>query len=499
MSKDVFFIDTTTRDGSQSNWAAGMPLGMMDAIMDDVNKVGYRAIDCPITPLIFKKAVRDLKEDPWEMIRMFGRKGPDVIKGSMLAPGIRPFDTGNDNREVIQLFYKLLVDMGALQRVQLASNVLDSMRSETWFVPFIKKLGLEFVYAVCYYISPRHTDEFYIRKIKEAVDMGADVIYLKDAGGLLDVESTRRVFSLMKEYGGGLPLEIHSHCTTGMADAVYAEAMKLGCQSFHVATPPLAEGTAQPSVFNTVENAKALGYNANLDMERVERISKRLYAMAKEAGLPTFGPTRFKVAQYIHRIPGGVISNLVHQLKSLHIEDRLDEVVEECVRICAETGEPHMITPYSQFVCTQAAINIALGERYKVVIDDFIRYALGIYGEDSGYREMDQNLKEKFVSMPRASEIMEANERRAEQQDRPMKEIRNEFGENLSDEEFILRYVLKGTEEIAAMREATKDYPFRRFSCLDSPVTDLIDELGKRPGITQVQIQYKGKSLVLKK
>jgi oxaloacetate decarboxylase alpha subunit len=198
----------------------------------------------------------------------------------------------------------------------------------------------------------------------------------------------------MKEHAGGVPMELHSHCTTGLADAVYAEALKLGFRGLHVATRPLAEGTAQPSVFNSAENAKALGFAAALDMERIERISQRLCSMAKEAGLPALGPTRYKAAQYIHRIPGGVISNLKHQLRELHLQDRLDEVIDECVRICAETGEPHMITPYSQFVCTQAAINVAMGERYKVVIDDFIRFALGSYGEDSGYLEMDQNVKE---------------------------------------------------------------------------------------------------------
>jgi oxaloacetate decarboxylase alpha subunit len=391
--------------------------------------------------------------------------------------------------------------MGALQRVQLADNVVTgSGRSEfDWFIPYMKKRGIEIAFGLCYYISPRHTDAFYIKNMKLAKDFGADVIYLKDAGGLLDIDNIRRMYRLMEEHAGGVPMELHGHCTTGLADAVYAEALKLGFRGFHVATPPLAEGTAQPSVFNTAENVKALGFAANLDMERIERISQRLCSMAKEAGFPAFGPTRYKAAQYIHRIPGGVISNLKHQLRELHLQDRLDEVVDECVRICAETGEPHMITPYSQFVCTQAAINVAMGERYKVVIDDFIRFALGAYGEDSGYLEMDQNVKEKFISMPRAKEIAEKMKMKTAEQELPLSELRKLFGTHLSDEEFLLRYMMKGTQEIDAMREATKSHPFRTFSCADAPILDLIRELGKQPKITQVQVKCRNKFLVLRK
>jgi oxaloacetate decarboxylase alpha subunit len=331
------------------------------------------------------------------------------------------------------------------------------------------------------------------------MDYGADVMYVKDAGGLLDIDNVRRVFNIMKQNSGDRLTEIHSHCTTGLADPVYVEAMKLGCDGFHVALPPLAEGTAQPSVFNVAENAKALGYEVNLDLDRLHHVSKRLYAMAKEANMPTFGPTRYKVAQYQHRIPGGVISNMTHQLKELKLENRVDEVIEEVIRVCSETGEPHMITPYSQFVCTQAAINVALGERYKIVIDEFIQFALGNYSEDSGYLEMDPNLRDYFLSLPRAKQIAERTKQQEEEQNKPLSEFRKQFGENLSDEEFLLRYIMNGTKEIELMREATKDRPWRTFSCVDSPILDLIRDLGKQPQITQVQVKQQDKSLILKR
>jgi len=499
MAKELNFIDTTTRDGSQSNWAAGMPIGMMEAVLEDIDKSGFVAICSPLMQLQFKKVIRDLKEDPWAMIRMFAEKAPRTKKSCILQPSLWPFDIVNFNREAVELFTRKLAEMGALQRVKITGNVMGHKHYH-WFVPFLKKNGLEVAFALCQYISPRHTDEHYIEKTKMMVDYGADLMYLKDAGGLLDIDDVRRVFKIMKDnMPAGMTTEIHSHCTTGLADAVYVEAMKMGCDRFHVAIPPLAEGTAQPSVFNVAENAKALGFEVNLDIERLEHVSKKLYAMAKEAGLPTFGPTRYKVSQYKHRIPGGVISNMLHQIKELKLEDRVDELEAEVIRICAETGEPHMITPYSQFVCTQAAINVALGERYKIVIDEYINFALGNYSEDSGYLQMDQNLKDYFLSLPRAKELAELTKAQEEAQNMPLSEFRKQFGENLSDEEFLLRYIMNGTKEIDVMREATKDRPWRTFSGVDSPILDLIGELDKQPQVTQIQIKHDNKTLVLKK
>jgi len=430
---------------------------------------------------------------------MFAEKAPRTKKCVLLMPSLFPFDIINFNREAVQLYHRKLAEMGALQRVKVVGNTRGH-KDYHWWIPFLKKLGLEVVFALAYYISPRHTDEYYAEKTRMYVeDYGADVVYLKDAGGLLDVDNVRRVYTIMKENSKGLPTEIHSHCTTGLADAVYVEAMKIGCECYHTALPALAEGTSQPSVFNVAENAKALGFEVNLDLERLQHASKKLYAMAKEAGLPTYGPTRYTVAQYQHRIPGGVISNMRFQIKELRIEHKTDELIEEVIRICSETGEPHMITPYSQFVCTQAALNVALGERYKIVIDEFISFALGNYSEDSGYLEMDQNLKDRFLNLPRAKELAVLTKAQEEAQHIPLAEFRKQFGANLSDEDFLLRYVMNGTKEIDVMREATKDRPWRTFSGVDTPVLELIGELGKQPKTTQVQVKCGDKNLVLKR
>ena len=149
----------------------------------------------------------------------------------------------------------------------------------------------------------------------------------------------------------------------------------------------------------------AHGLFTRVDEEVLRSVAERLTAIAKQEKLPIGAPLEYDYAQYIHQVPGGVISNLRHQLAEMRILHRLDEVLEESVQVRKDLGYPIMITPHSQFVVTQSAINVATGERYKHVIDELILFAQGVYGEDSGYTWMDQNLKDRLLGMPRAKEL----------------------------------------------------------------------------------------------
>ena len=186
-----------------------------------------------------------------------------------------------------------------------------------------------------------------------------------------------------------------------------------------------------------------------------------------------------------------MISNLKHQLAELRILHRLDEVLEEAVQVRKDLGYPIMITPHSQFVVTQSAINVTTGERYKHVIDEVILFAQGVYGEDSGYTWMDQNLKDRLLGMRRA----QGAGGRAKKPDVSLKEIRDKLGgPGVSDEEFLLRYIMKGEEEIRAMRAAG---PPRQYFNAAMPLLTLIQELGKHRQVRYVQVQRGGDSLVV--
>jgi len=233
-----------------------------------------------------------------------------------------------------------------------------------------------------------------------------------------------------------------------------------------------------------------MGHSTALDEDILRPVSERLTAIARQEGLPIGVPSGYDYAQYVHQIPGGVISNLHHQLAEMGMEHRLGEVLEESVQVRKDLGYPIMITPHSQFVVSQSTINVATGERYKHVTDEVILFAQGVYGEDSGYPWMDQNLKDRLLSLPRAAELAARGKREVS-----LKQLRDTLGgPGVSDEEFLLRYIMKGEEEIAAMRAAG---PAKRYLDSSMPVLTLLRELEKHKQVRYLQVERGGDSLVL--
>lgn len=490
---DVRFVDTTFRDGSQSIWAGGMRTGMIAAVAESIGRAGFDVVEVPVAGVRVKKYIRDLKESFWDMARTVAKKLPNTIKSTMAGAHVNPFEAPPP-RSIVELFYTHLAEIGALNRAQSICNTLDQIeRDFPWQMPLFKKLGLQVAIALSYTVSPRHTDEYYAQKTRAILPFKPDVVYLKDQGGLLTVDRARTLLPSIVQNANGVPVELHSHCTTGLADLVYLEALKLGVRTLHTAIPPLANGPSQPSVFNVARNARLMGYSSQVDLEVLRPVSEQLTAIARHEKLSIGAPLEYDYAQYVHQVPGGVISNLKYQLAEMRILSRLDEVIQESVQVRKELGYPIMITPHSQFMVTQSAINVAVGDRYKIVIDELILFAQGVYGEDSGYTWMDQNLKDRLLSLPRAKELKElvAQQRR----DIPLAEIRGKLGgPGVSDEEFLLRYIMKGEEEIRAMRAAG---PPKQYYNASMPLLTLIQELGKHRQVRYVQIQRSNDSLLV--
>src|SRR3990172_5115946 len=180
--------------------------------------------------------------------------------------------------------------------------------------------------------------------------------------------------------------------------------MKLGIQSINTALPPLADATSNPSLYNVAKNARALGYPTEIDEEALRPVSQHFTAIAKREGFPIGAPVEYDYSQYLHQVPGGMLSNLRHQLRKVGLEHKFPEALEEAIRVRAEFGFPIMVTPLSQFVGSQAAINVILGERYKEVTDQVIQYAMGIWGKE-GAASMDANIKDNILDRPRAREL----------------------------------------------------------------------------------------------
>lgn len=492
MRDEVHFIDTTFRDGAQSLWAMGMRHGMMEPIAADMDAAGFFAIEVTSNGIFFKKMIRDLKEDPWLTQRMLAEKMPRTLKTCMGALGLSGL--GTRAPQVVQdLAYRMVADIMSPYRVQIVCNTADQLdRMLPTEMPKMRSYGFRIALALSFTISPRHTDELLADQARRAAALRPDALYLKDQGGLLTSDRIRDLVPLLLHAAGGIPVELHSHCTTGLAPSVYAEAMRLGIRYLHTGVPPASDGTAQPSVLDVARTARVLGLDPVVDEPLLESVSTRLTSFARQEGLPLGKPTRYDESQFVHQIPGGVIANLRFQLEQIGMANRLEEVKEESIRIRAELGYPIMITPYSQHVVTQAAINVATGQRYKVVIDDVIRFAQGAFGADSGFESMDPHLRDRLCSSPRAKEL-EAQPGPMTDEDLTLEQAKARYGDaSMSDEEVVLRALMAGGSEVEAMRMAG---PPRRYLGAGLPLLSLLSELGKHREVRYVRIERGGERL----
>ncbi|MGH7871835.1 MAG: hypothetical protein ACREQO_06400, partial [Candidatus Binatia bacterium] len=334
--EDIRIVDTTLRDGDISLWAYGMTTGMMLPALRHMDEAGFDSMEFFLS-LRFKKFVREHKEDPWDWLRL----GTKEIKKTRLRyhGGLHSgFEFIPDciRRLVIQTVVKYGV---TLTRTSNAWNDFASLGKEA---QELGKLGMETVMNLIYAISPRHTDEYYAQKARDAAALRPYRICFKDVGGMLTPERTRTLVRLIKQNIGATQLEFHAHCNNGLAPFNLLEAVKEGVRIVHTAIPPLANGSSQPSVFNVAGNLRALGYRPLVNLDALPPVREHLSWIAKREGLPVGEPREYDQAWYGHQVPGGMISNLRHQLKLMGKEDKLQAVLEETAHVRAELGYPIM-------------------------------------------------------------------------------------------------------------------------------------------------------------
>ena len=482
--KQIKFVDTTVRDGSLSLWALGMRTGAMLAIAEQMDQCGFESMEF-FGFAGYIKYVKEHKENPWvwmgEGAKRFRRTRLRYHGG--LASGFEKIP-----RSVRLLMIERVAAHGiTLTRSSDPWNDYDAAAVE---IAALQQLGMEVIVNIIYSVSPRHTDEYFATRARQAAAIKPYRICFKDVAGLLTPDRTRTLIPLIQQNIGDVPLEFHAHCNNGMAPFNYLEAMKLGVETFHTGIPPLANGSAQPSISNIARNAQALGYQPLVDLEAIKPVEKHFTTIAKLEGHPLGAQREYDHAQYLHQVPGGMISNLRFQLGKLGMAHRIEETLEECGRVRAEFGYPIMVTPLAQFVGSQAAINVITGERYKEVTDQAIQYSLGHWGKEAP-TVMDACVKDKILSRPRAKEW--ANWSAPEMS---LPEVRRKVGgSNVSDEELVLR-VVAGDPAVDAMLAAgaPKDY-----SAISQPLALLISELAKRKQYRQVYIEKNGLTLRLEK
>ncbi|HEY1235653.1 MAG TPA: hypothetical protein VGH22_19895 [Candidatus Binatia bacterium] len=476
----IRFVDTTIRDGHQSLWAENMTTGMMLPVAEALDRAGFDAIEL-ISSSHLKKCVRELKEDPWARVKLMSeritRTPLRLNAGRFSAFDLTP-------RSMYRLFMERMAANGI--REARISEEWNELEGWTWKIAVARDVGINPVPNIIYSVSPKHTDDYFAERTRQAASLKVNRLCLKDPGGLLTPERVQTLVPIMFANANGIPIELHTHCTTGLGPLCCLEAVKLGIKIVNTALPPLADGSSNPSLFNVARNLRALGYRTLIDEEILKPVSEHFTQIAKREGFPIGEPVEYDYSQYQHQVPGGMISNLRFQLRKVGVEHKIDEALRETMRVRAELGYPIMVTPLSQFVGSQAAINVIVGERYKEVTDQIIQYALGYWGRE-GAQLMDPEIKTKILDRPRAREWA------AFQPPEPsIAEIRKKMNaEHVSDEELLLRWNLS-VDEIQTMRAAgaPKEYLTSR-----QPLVNLIDALSKRKGYRQIVIQ-KGDMLV---
>ena len=482
---EIRFIDTTLRDGQQSLWALGMKTAAMLPIAAQMDRIGFESMEFFVSIMI-KKYVREHKENPWVWLR----EGTKRLSRTRLRNHGGLHGSGAFEKlphAALKLLAERVVSYGiSLTRTSNCWNDFAEMKDE---VRELRALGMETVVNLIYTVSPRHSDEYYAQKAREAAAIQPYRICFKDVGGLLNPERARTLLPAILRNAGHVPVEYHAHCNNGLATLCYIEAVKLGITALHTAVPPLANGSSQPSIVNVARNLRVLGFSPAVNDEEVKPVEEHFTAIAKAQGLATGKPFAYDESQYLHQVPGGVISNLRHQLRLLGKEDKLAETLEEAARVRADFGYPIMVTPLSQFVVSQAAINVMVGERYKEVTDQVIQYALGIWGNEAT-EIMAPDVKDKILSRSRAKDWQGWTA-----PDLSLHEVRQKFGTTISDEELLLR-VYAGPDAVDALlaNSAPKPQVDGRQSLLQ-----LIEQLSKRKDCNQVYIRRKDFSLAMGK
>ena len=377
--RPVKITETILRDAHQSLIATRMPTELMLPIAPKMDEVGYHSVEC-WGGATFDACLRFLKEDPWERLR----KLKSCFKKTKLQMLFRVQNILGYNHyadDVVEYFAQKSVANG-IDIVRIF-DCLNDLRNLETAVKATKKEGGHAQIALSYTLGDAYTLEYWEKTAKQIEELGADSICIKDMAGLLvPYEATRLVKAL--KAGSKLPIQLHTHYTSGVASMTYMKAVEAGCDIIDTAMSPLSMGTSQPATEVMVETFRGTEYDTGLDQNLLAEIAAYFAPYREEClknGLlnPKVMGVNIKTLQY--QVPGGMLSNLVSQLKEAHAEDKFEAVLEEVPRVRKDFGEPPLVTPSSQIVGTQAVLNVLQGERYKMVTKESKKILSGEFGQ----------------------------------------------------------------------------------------------------------------------
>ncbi len=459
----VQITETILRDAHQSLIATRMSTEDMKDALQLLDKIGYFSLEC-WGGATFDSCVRFLNEDPWERLR-FIRKNVKNTKLQMLLRGQNLLGYKHYADDVVEYFVQKSVANG-IDIIRIFDALNDSRNLET-AMRACKKEGGHAQGAICYTISPVHTFEQYLKDAKYLVEAGADSICIKDMAGLLLPYTAYDLVKVLKEHVK-LPIQVHTHYTAGTASMTYIKAAEAGADILDCALSPFSQGTSQPPTESIVAALRGTPYDTGLVLADINEISQIFRAVREKyikSGLLNPKVMGVDINTLIYQVPGGMLSNLVNQMKEAGKEDQLQDVLKEVPKVREDFGYPPLVTPTSQIVGTQSVMNVISGERYKMVPKESKDLVAGKYGKTPvaiKQEIIDKILKgEKPITHRPADDIAPA-----------LEETRREMKEYLEQEEDVLTYAMfpKVAKDFFEHRRAVK-YK------LDKDLTDMEDKV----------------------
>ena len=392
-AKPVKITETILRDAHQSLIATRMPTELMLPIVEKMDKVGYHSVEC-WGGATFDACLRFLKEDPWERLRKL-RAGFKNSKLQMLFRGQNILGYNHYADDVVEYFVQKSIANG-IDIIRIF-DCLNDLRNLETAVKATKKEGGHAQIALSYTLGDAYTLEYWEKTAKAIEEMGADSICIKDMAGLLVPYKATELVTALKA-GSSLPIQLHTHYTSGVASMTYMKAVEAGCDIIDCAMSPLALGTSQPATEVMVETFRGTPYDSGLDQNLLAEIAEYFRPYREEClknGLLNPKVLGVNIKTLMYQVPGGMLSNLVSQLKEAGAEDKFEAVLEEVPRVRKDFGEPPLVTPSSQIVGTQAVLNVLQGERYKMVTKESKKILSGEFGQT--IKPFDPEVQKKCI------------------------------------------------------------------------------------------------------
>ncbi|MBQ6441703.1 MAG: oxaloacetate decarboxylase subunit alpha [Lachnospiraceae bacterium] len=434
--KPVKITETILRDAHQSMIATRMTTEQMLPIIDKMDKVGYHAVEC-WGGATFDACLRFLKEDPWERLRKL-RAGFKNTKLQMLFRGQNILGYRPYADDVVEYFVQKSIANG-IDIIRIFDCLNDLRNLQTAVTATNKEKGHAQV-ALSYTLGDAYTLDYWVEMAKKVEDMGANSLCIKDMAGLLVPYEAERLVKALKG-AVSIPIELHTHYTSGVASMTLLKAVESGCDIIDTAMSPLALGTSQPATEVMVQTFKGTPYDTGLNLDQLTEIADYFAPIRQQAldsGLLNPKVLGVNIMTLKYQVPGGMLSNLLSQLKEQGAEDKFEEVLNEVPRVRKDLGEPPLVTPSSQIVGTQAVFNVLMGGRYKVATKETKGILMGGYGQT--VKPFNQDVVNQVLSEDEKKQII--THRPADDLAPELSKLESEMKQYKQQDEDVLSYAL---------------------------------------------------------